>query len=114
MTDTISTELAALLEEERAALIAGDLSRIGAILERKEALCARLTELGPEAGTLAPLQDRLHQNSALNDAALAGIRRVVERHNTMQEIRKSLDTYDARGKRRSISETVQHRLEKRA
>jgi len=43
-----------------------------------------------------------------------GIRAVTGRINTLRRVRKSLDTYDARGQRNTVSHTAASSVEKRA
>lgn len=106
--------LEALLEAERNALCGGDLERIESLLAEKRALSEELAALPQPVAELAPLRERLQRNTVLYDVALAGIRRVVHRLGTLHELRRTLETYDARGKRQSVADTVEHRLEKRA
>lgn len=108
-----SSALAALLEEERAALLAGDFDRLASLAERKESLAAGLETLA-DAEALAGLRDRLERNAALLDGAAAGVRSVAERLAAMREVRDALSTYDADGRRRDARHGTAPRLERRA
>ena len=114
MTNDLIERLDTLVDSERDALLAGNLDRIGEILEQKRALADELSRQATDAEALRPYHAKLQRNAALYDSALAGIRRVVDRLGMLQERRKSLDTYDAKGRRQTISDVVEHRLEKRA
>ncbi len=65
--------LRALLEEERDALLAGELDRLAALADRKEHLCAALADAGPGDDHMRVLRDALTQNAALLKAAQAGL-----------------------------------------
>ena len=120
MTDTAEIDspvvdrLAALLDAERAALLDGDLDRVDGFLQDKQRLVALLEQegLGPDA--LAPLQARLQRNHVLYDHALAGIRRVAARLDALRAIGRSMDTYDATGRRMTIPAPAERTLERRA
>ncbi len=112
--DPAVTALEALLEEERQALLAGDIGRFATLADRKEALAGRLQGQDADPATLAALRSRLERNAALLDAALAGIRSVADRLAAMREVREALATYDPRGQRRNIRQAAAPRLEKRS
>ena len=111
---TLKEKLEALLDSEREALLQGDLERIGQIMEEKQALVDGIEESPDTVATLAPLQEKIRRNSDLFDHALAGIRSVVNRLGSLQNLRKSLETYDSHGQRLSVGENGENRLEKRA
>lgn len=107
--------LVALLEEERAALLAGDFERLIRMLDDKAALIDQvkvLDDLGEEA--LGAVRSLLGRNQALLDSALAGIRGVAGRIGVLHKMRRSLDTYDRSGRRTTIEGSVDHVVEKRA
>ncbi|MDU8910973.1 flagellar protein FlgN [Aestuariicoccus sp. MJ-SS9] len=116
--DILKTTLNALdsiLEEERLALLSGELNRISDLMAEKEALIDTLKQ--SEIGTtedLDPVQQKLRRNQELFDHALAGVRSVAERLATLRHLRKALDTYTADGQRSTILEMSDHRLERRA
>lgn len=115
MTDiTLTEQLDLLLQAERAALLAGDFDQIAELLEIKEALTADLSEQNISREELAPLHDGMRRNQELFDQALAGIRNVASRLGDLQRIRKSMDTYDALGRRMTIDAPKINKLERRA
>lgn len=108
-------QLDALLEQERAALLVGDLDVIPTLLQRKEALFDELAELpAPEAQELQNLQTKALRNQALLDSALRGIRAVADRMSAMRRVARSLETYDAAGRKTTIETRAQRKVERRA
>ena len=111
----IIDQLDDLLDSERLALLDGDLERISGLLEKKEALIDTLNALEPKARPeLQELQDKVVRNQALLDGALQGIRKVAARMAAYRKIRRSLETYDETGRKKIISGTIDHKVEKRA
>lgn len=112
---TILHTLDALLEEERAALLGGELAKIDDLMRRKEALIDALSDAdGQSDADLAALQSKLGRNQVLFDHALEGIRNVANRLGALRQLRKSLDTYDEQGRKSTITTPNQSLLEKRA
>jgi flagellar biosynthesis/type III secretory pathway chaperone len=108
-------DLDALLEEERAALLVGDLEKVSSLLERKEKIIDALSRLdAADAGALQSLNKKLHRNQALLDKALEGIRTVAKRLSALRQVRRSLDTYDEKGVKKAIEMDQTGKLEKRA
>lgn len=104
-----------VLDTEREALLTGDLDQVGRLLERKEALIDRLSQLEKgELTALDALNGKVKRNQALLDHALQGIRSVAQRLATLRRVRSSLDTYDERGSRQTIDMTTEGTVEKRA
>lgn len=101
-----------LLERERAALLTGDIDQINRLVAEKERLIEQLG--GQDSLALGELRDKALRNQALIDSALQGIRDVATRLQTLRQVRRSLETYDANGNRRSIEGHVTPRVEKRA
>ncbi|MDO6586260.1 flagellar protein FlgN [Salipiger sp. 1_MG-2023] len=113
--EAILTALDALLEEERKALLQGDLDMIGVLLEHKATLISELDDASPdEADAIRPVQLKLRRNQDLFDQALAGIRNVANRLGEMRQVRRSIDVYDAKGHRSSIGGDGTGSFEKRA
>lgn len=91
--------LARLLEEENAALRAGDVARAPAFAERKEAAAARLTELGPEIAAL-----REGPCGAEIDARIAALGALIRRNGRLvadaghaaRDLVAALDAQDGR------------------
>jgi flagellar biosynthesis/type III secretory pathway chaperone len=104
-----------LLDEERHALLDGDLEAIGALLTRKEALIDALNALtSGGAKDIKGLQGKVLRNQALLDGALQGIRTVAGRLAALRKIRRTLETYDRSGQKSTISDIIEHQVEKRA
>ncbi len=104
-----------LLEQERNALFSGELEKLVGLIERKRKLIETLDTLGL-TGTdeLNTLKSKAARNQALLDSALKGIKSVSTRLATLQKVRKSLDTYDAKGRKLTIQGQQSGKLEKRA
>ena len=108
-------ELEMLLEREREALLNGDLDQLVEQLQAKELSIDTLTDAAASNDiNLTELQSKVLRNQALLDSALEGIRSVVNRMNTLHRIRKSLDTYDESGRKTTIENMTERRMEKRA
>lgn len=115
MTDTtIAQRLEQLLTAERAALLDGDFDRIGLLIEEKQKLVDELKGKPEMLATLVPLRAGLRRNQELFDQALAGIRNVAARLGDLNRARKSINTYDAQGRKHSIEPTQTRKLERRA
>ena len=113
-TRKIFEALDSLLEDERTALIDGNLEALQQLVKRKELLFAQMSKLDHKPQTeLATLREKTLRNQALLDAALAGIRSVADRMQKLGRIRETLDTYDENGRRLTVS-TVSGKIEKRA
>jgi hypothetical protein len=104
-----------LLEDERAALLKGDLEGVGRLFARKEALIEELSQLEAyEAESLGQLQGKMKRNRDLLDSALEGIRAVASRLAALRRVKSTLDTYDSNGAKRSIEVGKDSAVEKRA
>lgn len=107
--------LDALLKREKRALLQGafeDLADIGAA---KTCLLEELEKLQPhERAPLEGLQEAVSNNQTLIENALAGIRDVAARMALLRQVRETLQTYDARGKKNEVYLPVSGKLEKRA
>ncbi len=104
-----------LLDEERAALLKGDLESVTALVTRKEALIDRLNAQAPQPrNVVSPLREKVLRNQALLDGALEGIRNVASRMSALRRNRRNLETYDRTGRRSEISSVIEHKVEKRA
>lgn len=119
MTDRTSScvmsDLDELLDQEREALLVGKLDTIRRLIDRKEALIDELSALeAVDTAELIVLNEKVKRNQDLLDSALAGIRSVASRLAAMRRVRRTLDTYDADGKKRSIALSKDGSVEKRA
>jgi len=112
--DVVET-LSDLLEDERAALLKGDVDRLNRLADRKEALIIQVNSLKdlPQT-TLTPLQEKLRRNHTLISHALDGIRAAAKRVEDMRQARESLQTYDQRGKLQKLTARGKRAIEKRA
>jgi len=109
------TRLDALLERERAYLLAGDLEGLGKLLPEKEALVQTLlADIDEGRDAITPLEGKLQRNQLLLDGALDGIRAVAARLAALRQVRTTLDTYDAQGRKRSVTPQTNAKVEKRA
>lgn len=108
-------ELDILLEAERQALLSGNLDDLAGLTVRKQAIFDALNAqdaVAPEA--LAPVQDRIARNQALLESAMAGIRAIADRMADLRRVREGLETYDRRGRRRSVGAPPSAQVEKKA
>ncbi|WP_158965702.1 flagellar biosynthesis protein FlgN [Chachezhania sediminis] len=113
--DKLIATLDSLLEEERAALVAGDLRQLETFLQKKSEVIELLnTTPDLEAAQLATVQAKVRRNQSLLGGALDGIRSVADRMAEMRRVRAGLDTYDRSGRRTSLSAPKKPKVERRA
>lgn len=116
--DDIATNfeaLDALLEEERTALLNGELEKLTDMLPRKEALIDALNDvMHTDIPTLQSLDSKVKRNQLLLDGTLNGIRTVATRLAMLRRLRSSLETYGSDGKKRNIDVDTERSVEKRA
>jgi hypothetical protein len=104
-----------LLERERAALLAGDLHKVGALAEEKARLAAELEHLGPDArAAVRHLGACARRNQALLDGALQGIRLAAGRLSAHRRLRGAMETYDPAGRKTTIAGILTRKVERRA
>jgi len=104
-----------LLEEERGALLRGDLEVVERLLAQKEQLIEELSVLDhAEYEDLHALVDKVSRNQDLLQHAMEGIRTVADRLAEMRRLKTKLDTYDAQGAKYEIEIEQTGTLEKRA
>ena len=107
--------LSDLLEQEREALLTGDLEAVAELLKSKEAFIEELSRIEEfEAQALETLQGKMKRNQDLLDSALEGIRAVADRLAALRRVRTTLETYDAKGDKRTIAMDKDGSVEKRA
>ena len=112
---TTIDELDDLLEDERSALLSGDLEKIRRLNDRKAQLVDSLRDLDlRDREEMNRLNQKISRNHALLGSALDGIRAVAQRLADVRRVRDSLDTYDADGRKRSVPTPSEKNLEKRA
>ncbi|MDW4498258.1 flagellar export chaperone FlgN [Sulfitobacter sp. D35] len=103
-----------LLEEERAALLKGDLETVSQLLDSKTELIERLSRLELESAALTTLDGKVRRNQALLEQAAAGIRKVAARLAELRQVRATLDTYTQRGTRERVELGPDSSVERRA
>jgi flagellar biosynthesis/type III secretory pathway chaperone len=115
-TQTITAEeLGEILDQEREALLLGDLEKLSDLLVPKETLIDAMNSIpNPDLPTMQALGKKVQRNQLLLDGALEGIRAVASRVSRLREVKGALETYGADGKRREISlgidSAVEHRV----
>lgn len=115
LENTDFTILDAVLEQERAFLLEGDLEGLGTLLPVKEQLVEQfINEKGADRGQIVPLEGKLRRNQLLLDGALEGIRAVAVRLAALRQVRTALDTYDAHGRKKHVEISTTPKVEKRA
>ena len=102
MSKSVADRLARLLEEERTALLAGDLEQVGAMAAEKESLAHSFHDTNSAA--LSALANDLARNGALLAAAKDGVTTVLTTLNNQREARNTLSTYDSQGRAATISQ----------
>jgi flagellar biosynthesis/type III secretory pathway chaperone len=108
-------ELDQLLDQERQALLDGHLSQIAPIMARKAALLDAVGHLrDSESAAAAALRAKAAVNQTLLDGTLQGIRSAAARLSEVRRVRRSLETYDSRGRKKTIDGTAPDRMERRA
>lgn len=115
MRKSAPVKLNELLDQERQLLISGALDQVAALVPEKESLLDDVAREG--AATVADLDIIKHkadQNRALFDAALAGLKSVVERLSELKRLQSGFDTYDKAGQRLQHEPGGASKLEKRA
>lgn len=112
---TLIDRLDDLLEQERAALLEGDLEAITTLLENKERLIDALNDLTEaERPGIEAVEAKVRRNQALLNGALQGIRHVAARMAALRRVRRGLETYDAKGTKTTIEGEAEYSVEKRA
>lgn len=108
-------ELYDLLDQERSALLSGDLDSIARLHARKQTLIEALNlSKKADAQDLRILQDKAATNQALLNSALDGIRSVTRRLATVHRVRQSLEFYGEDGNRSAVHVDINRSVEKRA
>lgn len=118
MTDVeigILDELNELLDEEKAAILRGDIDTVGRILDTKRHLLDMLNELNAaETNGLDEIRQKLLRNQDLLEHSQKGVQAVFHRIATLRSVQSSLETYDRQGKRREYRLATGEKVEKRA
>ncbi|WP_278922123.1 flagellar biosynthesis protein FlgN [Pseudophaeobacter profundi] len=119
MTDltpqSLIEELDNILDQERGALVRGELDQIQDMLVRKEAVIAQLNMIeNLERSTLSKVQTKVSRNQELLNSAMEGIRSVAARMSELRRVKKGLDVYDSAGRKSCYGTAMGQRLEKRS
>jgi len=98
-----ANELMKLLDAENTALRAGRIDDLAENVPRKQGLSLALSGEAPRlsSGQLVALRRAIENNERLLAAAGEGLRRVINRMKTRNDVAARLDTYDASGRRLS-------------
>ena len=101
MADKAATELDALLDGERAAILSGSYDVLNALLPHKEALIERIgTEGRPSQA--ARLARKVMRNQALLGAAIEGVRSATGQIGAIRGQHDGFQTYDQQGERQQV------------
>lgn len=113
--NNLVSQIETLLEKEHKALVSGELDTLVKLTDQKQKLIDALSAAPLENLTsLQTLQAKALRNQAMLDSATRGIKTVANRLSTLQKVRRSLETYDAQGQKRTIRSACNATLEKRA
>lgn len=108
-------ELDEILDQERSALVRGELTQIEDLLARKETIIAQLNTIDSlERQALTQVQTKVSRNQELLNSAMEGIRSVATRMSELRKVKKGLDVYDRAGRKARYGTTMGQRLEKRS
>ena len=108
-------DLDSILDQERQALVKGDLTKLGGLMTKKESLISDLNAITDlERASLSQVHDKVSRNQVLLDSAMEGIRAVSARMAELRRVRKGLDVYDQSGRKTRYSTRGSISLEKRA
>jgi hypothetical protein len=113
MPDSTIEEIDLLLEDERAALLSGDLAALPGVAERKEVLARALEQVRPTAEALRTIQAKTERNADLLAAAAKGLRSVTRRVAEIRSANGPLKTYGQDGTQQTLG-SVAGSFEKRA
>jgi flagellar biosynthesis/type III secretory pathway chaperone len=113
MSEVTVGDVERVLDDERAALIAGDLPALAEIVERKEVLVRGLASGEIPRARLAGLKARAERNEELLGAAAKGVRTVIRRVAEIRDANGPLKTYGRDGTQQMLGSAASS-LEKRA
>lgn len=115
MQNDLIKALEEVLDLERAALVEGDLDRLGNMMPEKEKLIGAINELHvQDSQDLIRVQQKVERNQTLLNSAADGIRAVASRMSELRRVRQEFSTYDAAGQRNGFAVRGKAKLEKRA
>ncbi len=112
---TLINDLDTLLDQERLALIDGDLEMLGRMLAQKQELIDNINATESlEREQLKEVHDKVTRNQELLNSAMEGIRAVASRMADLRRVRQGLETYDQTGRKTRFETQTQPSVEKRA
>ena len=112
---TLIDSLNALLDQERTALLDGDMSGFHDMIPEKEKLITAIADLQvQDSSVLVGLQKKVDRNQDLLNNAAEGIRAVADRMAELRRVRQEFTTYGADGQRNGYAVRQHAKLEKRA
>ena len=104
-----------LLDAERSALLLGKLDDVSRLHTQKERLIGTLSvNAEKNEAKFEGLTSKIKRNQALLNSALDGIRSVSRRLSAIKQVRHSLETYDALGRKLTVDIRTEGKLEKRS
>ncbi len=112
-THPVATALAALLERERACILAGEIDKLTRLLPEKERLLNGLKTLNGNAPAVEHLRRQADRNQHLLAASARGIRSAQMRLNALMTAQSELRTYTREGRARDLSKR-ESRFERKA
>ena len=93
------SDLLDLVEEERNAVLRGDLDHVARVFERKSDLIVALNGMEvADNAELEELRNQIERNQMLVEAAKRGAHMAVDRLKSMRRSRETLTLYDAHGR----------------
>jgi flagellar biosynthesis/type III secretory pathway chaperone len=111
---SIVDELDQLLDRECEVLLTADFPAFPSILKKKTDLIDRLAASRSEHGTLERLSHKASRNQSLLDEAMAGLRSAAKLLAELKKSRRTIDTYDYMGKRKTLTPDAKVSVEKKA
>lgn len=113
MSRQIQTELHALLDAERAALIAADFGALAGMEDRLKQFDTLVTNGQLDPNTLQGVVRKAKANSRLLEAAMKGVQSAQKRLKDMTDVRDGLSLYTQNGQRLHVKTNAKS-LEKKA
>lgn len=111
---SIVERLESLIDEEKEALLKGDLPALPGILDEKIQIFDDLENHGARRSDLERLSEKAERNQKLLDEALAGIRSTAQSLTQLRQARRSIETYDFMGRKRTLTPDADMSVEKKA
>lgn len=106
--------LDALLDTEHAALLSSDFKSLPAVLSEKLEVTELINIVGDKNSNLQGLKEKIYRNQLLLDEAMAGMRASAQLLTQLRKARRSVDTYDHLGNRKTLRPDTQVSFVKKA